>query len=131
MACVSSPNNVTIAVTWNPINQMNTTPLCELEEKQLVMMHNKGTLNLAKRSLHVGGGPFILCWNYALMVGIVPFGECHQNQVWRLRWWLSASQHLGLVMWQVGQQNAIFWPVISQRKRDNLLFQCFFMRFRH
>lgn len=61
MAYVSSPNNVTIAITWNPINQKNTTPLCELEEKQLVMMPNKGTLNLAKRSLHVGGGPFIWC----------------------------------------------------------------------
>ncbi len=48
MACVSSPNNVTITITWNPRNQKNTTPLCELEEKQLVMMHNKVTLNLAK-----------------------------------------------------------------------------------
>jgi hypothetical protein len=30
MACVSSPNNVTITITWNPRNQKNTAPLCEL-----------------------------------------------------------------------------------------------------
>jgi hypothetical protein len=59
MACVSSPNNVMITITWNPRNQKNMAHLCELEEKQLGMMHNKGTLNVAKRSL--GGGPFIWC----------------------------------------------------------------------
>lgn len=43
-------------------------------------------IELGKRSLHVGGGLFIWCWNYALMVGIVRFAECHQNQDWGDDW---------------------------------------------